>query len=156
MRIRRAVASDFPTAASISVAAFAKDELYQYRYPYAGQQQSSFREFFLRRLKLRNVLPGYIIWVAIANESQDLKDGVPDQALGSETGRTSEDPGETVIGYAVWCRHGQSAEARSWQTQSWVDCKTEPGAGIAQSLSSLTWQVLRARMHALEDAGHLC
>ncbi|KAI4262073.1 MAG: hypothetical protein L6R42_002742 [Xanthoria sp. 1 TBL-2021] len=123
MRIRRAVASDFPTAASISVAAFAQDELYQYRYPYAGQQQSSFRDFFLRRLKLRNVLPGYIIWVAVTKESQYLKDGAPDQALGSETGRTSEDPGETIIGYAVWCRHGRSAEAGSWQTQSWVDSK---------------------------------
>ncbi|CAL8585009.1 hypothetical protein XPA_010589 [Xanthoria parietina] len=121
MRIRRAVTSDFPKAASISVAAFAKDELYHYTNPYAGQQQSSFRGFMLRRLKLRNVLPGYITWVAVTTEIQDLQDGAPDQEVGSERGRRGEEPDETVIGYAVWNRHGKSAAARGWQTQSWAE-----------------------------------
>ncbi|CAO1602504.1 hypothetical protein XANCAGTX0491_006114 [Xanthoria calcicola] len=121
MRIRRAVTSDFHKAASISVAALAKDEIYQYRYPYAGEQQSSFRSFFLRRLKLRNVLPGYITWVAVTTEFQDLKDGAPDQEVGSETGGWGEEPDGAVIGYAVWNRHGQSAGAKGWQTQSWAE-----------------------------------
>ncbi len=156
MRIRRAVTSDFHKAASISVAALANDEIYQYRYPYAGEQQSSFRGFFLRRLKLRNVLPGYITWVAVTTEFQDLKDGAPDQEAGSETGGWGKEPEEAVIGYAVWNRHGKSAGARGWQTQSWAECKTDPCADIRQHLPSLTWQVVRARIHALEDAGHVC
>lgn len=156
MRIRRAVTSDFPKAASISVAAFAKDELYHYTNPYAGQQQSSFRGFMLRRLKLRNVLPGYITWVAVTTEIQDLQDGAPDQEVGSERGRRGEEPDETVIGYAVWNRHGKSAAARGWQTQSWAECKTDPWAEIRQCTPSLTWQIFRARIHAFEDAGHVC
>ncbi|KAI4232420.1 MAG: hypothetical protein LQ349_005029 [Xanthoria aureola] len=116
MRIRRAVTSDFHKAASISVAALAKDEIYQYRYPYAGEQQSSFRSFFLRRLKLRNVLPGYITWVAVTTEFQDLKDGAPDQEVGSETGGWGEEPDGAVIGYAVWNRHGQSAGAKGLES----------------------------------------
>ncbi|KAL8853029.1 MAG: hypothetical protein Q9221_002059 [Calogaya cf. arnoldii] len=76
MRIRRAVASDFATAASISVSALAKDELYRYTNPYAGQEPSSFRDFLLRRVKLRNVLPGYVIWVAVTDDSEGLRDGL--------------------------------------------------------------------------------
>ncbi|KAI4101048.1 MAG: hypothetical protein LQ339_005276 [Xanthoria mediterranea] len=97
MRIRRAVTSDFHKAASISVAAFAKDEIYQHRYPYSGEQQASFRGFFLRGLKLRNVLPGYITWVAVTTEIQDLKDGAPDQEV---------DP--------VYQRRGVGAKLISW------------------------------------------
>lgn len=156
MRIRRAVTSDFHKAASISVAALAKDEIYQYRYPYAGEQQSSFRSFFLRRLKLRNVLPGYITWVAVTTEFQDLKDGAPDQEVGSETGGWGEEPDGAVIGYAVWNRHGQSAGAKGWQTQSWAECMTDPWAEIRLCTPSLTWQIFRARIRALEDAGHVC
>ncbi|KAL8647908.1 MAG: hypothetical protein Q9226_006233 [Calogaya cf. arnoldii] len=141
MRIRRAVASDLATAASISVSALSTDELYRYTNPYAGQEPSSFRDFLLRRLKLRNVLPGYIIWVAVTDDVEDLKEGAPNRELGSETGRRGKRPREQVIGYAVWYRHGKSAEAGRWQMQSWAECKIGTFAGIPLSTSSLTCYV---------------
>ncbi|KAL8725444.1 MAG: hypothetical protein Q9166_007338 [cf. Caloplaca sp. 2 TL-2023] len=122
MRIRRAIPSDFPTAASFSVAAFANDELYHFTNPYAAQNPSSFRDCFLRRLKVRNISPGYIIWVAVI---ADL-DALEDDTLGGEPThvemvRTSTITDEKVVGYAIWVRHGQSAQAKKWQTQSWSE-----------------------------------
>ncbi|KAL8691730.1 MAG: hypothetical protein Q9224_004108 [Gallowayella concinna] len=71
MHIRRAVNSDFPTTAAFSVAAFSKDYLYQCTHPYAVQNPTRFRNYFLRRQKLRNLLPGFITWVAIIDEEDD-------------------------------------------------------------------------------------
>ncbi|KAL8678737.1 MAG: hypothetical protein Q9186_004928 [Xanthomendoza sp. 1 TL-2023] len=71
MHIRRAVNSDCPTTAAFSVAAFSKDYLYQCTHPYAVQNPTRFRNYFLRRQKLRNLLPGFITWVAIIDEEDD-------------------------------------------------------------------------------------
>lgn len=118
MRIRRAEPSDFPTTATVSVDAFSNDELYQYTHPYAARYPSSFRNSFLRRYKLRNVLPGYIIWVAVMEEVDSL-----DKLAPVGRGQASKGPAETIVGYAIWRRYGESREAKRWQKQSWSECK---------------------------------
>ncbi|KAL8782189.1 MAG: hypothetical protein Q9213_005625 [Squamulea squamosa] len=133
MRIRRATASDFPTAAAFSVAAFANDELYQYTNPYMEQYPWDLRDFFLRRLKFRNASPGCIIWVAIETDRNDPEEDTlieAERAVDAlQAGRERE---EKVIGYAVWYRHGDSAKAKRWQTQTWPECKDKIDSGIVQ------------------------
>ncbi|KAL8726130.1 MAG: hypothetical protein Q9181_006167 [Wetmoreana brouardii] len=171
MRIRRATPLDSPTAATFSVPAFLTDELYQYTHPYAAENQISFRDFYLRRFKLRQVSPGYVVFVAIAESSDDREKYRPNEAadphdnMGSLQGECSTE--EEVVGYAMWYRHGDSEEAKRWQTQSWAEFllayRVALFAGLESmllcaqdshvSLFHLDRSVSPSRMRNLEAAG---
>ncbi|KAL8937639.1 MAG: hypothetical protein Q9216_004330 [Gyalolechia sp. 2 TL-2023] len=116
MYIRRATTLDFPTLASFSVDAFSNDELYQYSNPFATKFPEDLRGHFLRKLKQRNALPGYVVWVAV-NEAdvEPAANLVSTEEASSATGR------EEVLGYAVWYRYGRSDAAKRWQGQSWSE-----------------------------------
>lgn len=119
MYIRRAISSDFPTLATFSVPAFVDDELYQYTNPLATKYPADFRKHFLRRLKQRNVLSGFVTWVAVEDGSDEPRDTVKEEVVQQGSSHSCE--GE-IVGYAVWCRYGTSEVAKRWQEQSWVEC----------------------------------
>lgn len=114
MYIRRAVSSDFPTLASISVDGFIDDELFQYVNPYSRKYPDSFHGYFLRRLKQRFAQPGYVVWVAV---NDDGKEHAASENSKQEGGNHTGD--EKVVGYALWRRYGESEVAKGWRTQSW-------------------------------------
>ncbi|KAL8707719.1 MAG: hypothetical protein Q9220_007299 [cf. Caloplaca sp. 1 TL-2023] len=109
--------------ATFSAAAFADDELYGFTNPYLAEYPMSFRDYFLRKIRLRNVLPDHTFWVAVLDERDEMTQAAGDQSHGS--GSSSQDvvapDGEVVVGYADWSRYGDSDAAKQWQVQSWTD-----------------------------------
>ncbi|KAI4115348.1 MAG: hypothetical protein LQ338_007869 [Usnochroma carphineum] len=124
MRLRRATLRDFPTTATFSVPAFINDGLYRFTNPFAPQYPDDFRKHYLRRQKQRNVLPGFVFWVAVVDPSdgaeEDRKEQEAAQLDDSQTGQAGT---EKVVGYAIWRRYGCSETAKRWQAQKWAECR---------------------------------
>ncbi|KAI4157638.1 MAG: hypothetical protein LQ342_008122 [Letrouitia transgressa] len=87
--IRSARRTDTPATATLSVAAFAHDELYCYLNPHKTSYPDHFRNYFLRRYKLRLVDPAFHFLVA------ELEPG--DEGYVGEGG-----DGDNVVGFAIW------------------------------------------------------
>jgi hypothetical protein len=94
IEVRRMCLGDAHEAATIGEEAFRKDEVFTWLFPGYKQYPSEMRRWFLLRLKNRLVQQGIHVFVA-------------------------EEEGE-VLGYAVWRRVGQDAEAAKWQQDSLV------------------------------------
>ncbi|KAL9043786.1 MAG: hypothetical protein Q9214_003039, partial [Letrouitia sp. 1 TL-2023] len=89
--IRSARRTDTPSTATLSVAAFAHDELYCYLNPHKRRFPDHFRDYFLRRYKLRLADPTFHFLVA------ELEAG--DEGYVREGG-----DGDNVVAYAIWTR----------------------------------------------------
>ncbi|KAL9610091.1 MAG: hypothetical protein Q9167_005170 [Letrouitia subvulpina] len=100
--IRSARRSDTSSTATLSVAAFAHDELYCYLNPHKARYPDHFRDYFLRRHKLRLVDPTFHFLVA------ELEPG-DDGYVGD---------GDNVVGYAIWTRKSPNPDAVA-ATTSW-------------------------------------
>jgi len=106
MYIRPATPADFSATASISTAAFWNDELYEYTNPWREQYPDHFRDFFLRRHRLRYWSPGFVFQVVV-----------------TDAGDKGHTPGGTIVGYSIWQRKGTSEEAKRWRRCTWRACR---------------------------------
>ena len=123
MRIRRATSWDLSTTATFSVPAFIRDELYQFTNPFAARYPDDFRRYYLRKHRQRNVLAGYVFWVATL-DSASVPEEREVEHMGAQVhdARMKHDSDEKVVGYAIWRRYGKSEEAKRWQSQTWAEC----------------------------------
>ncbi|KAL8647044.1 MAG: hypothetical protein Q9210_005790 [Variospora velana] len=122
MRIRRATPGDLSITSTFSVPSFIHDELYQFTNPFAARYPEDFRQYYLRTHRQRNVLPGYVFWVATLDPA-DLPEerGVENMEAQVDDARMKHDHDEKVVGYATWRRYGESEEAKRWQLQTWAE-----------------------------------
>ncbi|KAI4176996.1 MAG: hypothetical protein LQ348_005904 [Seirophora lacunosa] len=124
MRIRRATPGDLSTTATFSVPAFIHDELYRFSYPFAARYPEDFRQYYLRKHKQRNAQAGYVFWVAILDPADEAEEHAPKQKAAQVDDAPLKSVGdEKVVGYAIWHRYGQSEQAKSWQSQTWAECR---------------------------------
>ena len=105
MHVRAATPTDFSATASISVACFWEDELFNFTNPYKAQYPEHFRALFLRRQHMRYWTPGFVFQVAVTDEGDE-----------------GHEEGGEIAGYAVWSRVGKSEEAMKWHKQSIQSC----------------------------------
>lgn len=134
--LRPATLLDHPTTATFSVPAFLNDELYQFTNPSASQYPQDFRQHYLRRHRLRSVLPAFVFWVAVEDASGDVdKHATGQDASQSDHSQWGHGSVEKVVGYAIWRRYGDSEQARRWQTQTWAECR---GPGLRAHTMSLS------------------
>ncbi|KAI9755470.1 MAG: hypothetical protein M4579_004261 [Chaenotheca gracillima] len=98
MRIRRGIADDLPTVASVGADAFREDILFALLNPGRHGYPNDFREGILRRSQMRFYTPGCHLVVAETDERD------------SDFTGTHE-----IMGYAWWEREGTSNAARAWQ-----------------------------------------
>lgn len=115
--IRSARRTDTPATATLSVAAFAHDELYCYLNPHKTSYPDHFRNYFLRRYKLRLVDPAFHFLVA------ELEPG--DEGYVGEGG-----DGDNVVGFAIWTCKSPSPSPDSVaasRRQTWAECTSSVG-----------------------------
>ena len=129
MLIRPARRSECSQTATLSVAAFRDDELYRYLDPYQDQYPAHYRDYFLRRHKLRFVTPEYHFFVATLEEGDE----------GYEAG----DEAEQVVGYSMWSRKGESDVAKRWnRKQTWAECEySQHSSSIICSLLTISYEI---------------
>lgn len=101
MHIRLIHPQDFSATASVAVSSFWGEETLSWVHRYKAEYPEDFRQFFLRKLKLRYWAIGCYIHVAVLNKGDKnyLYEG-------------------QVVGYAVWERQGESDMARKWRQPS--------------------------------------
>ncbi|KAL9012644.1 MAG: hypothetical protein Q9173_002599 [Seirophora scorigena] len=122
MHIRRATPRDFSTTATFSVPAFIHDELYRFTNPFAARYPEDFRQYYLRKHKQRNALPGYVFSVAILDPADQAEEHAPKQkAAQVDEAQQRNDGEDKIVGYAIWRRYGESEQAKSWQSQTWAE-----------------------------------
>ena len=100
MQIRPATAQDIPMVATLSVAAFMDDELYEAMCPHRARYPSHFRAAFLNRFQGRFWSSNFVFLIAETDKSNKDWSGAPQ-----------------IVGYAVWCRRGKSEIARRWRNE---------------------------------------
>ncbi|MDI1484888.1 MAG: hypothetical protein OHK93_000022 [Ramalina farinacea] len=110
MHTRPATPADIPTIATISAAAFQNDELYNFTNPYFRTHQRNFRDYFLRRARIRFWTPGFVFYVA----ETDPWDSPPPPRPPPSSPNPDNDGDETIIrgaeggevvGYALYHPH---------------------------------------------------
>lgn len=109
MHTRPAQPTDIPTIATISARAFQSDELYNFTFPYFREHQRDFRDYFLRRTRLRYWTPGYVFYVAETDAGDHPVNSPtnPDDAKRGGGGGGEEVEGggeraEEVVGFALY------------------------------------------------------
>ena len=104
MHIRLATAHDVPATASLSVSAFANDELFEWMSPHRAAYPTHFRAQFLLRYQTRFWSSDYVFYVAETDEGDKDWSGAAE-----------------VVGYAIWSRRGNSETAKRWRQsqESW-------------------------------------
>ena len=95
MHIRLATAHDVPATASLSVSAFANDELFEWMCPHRTVYPTHFRAHFLLRYQARFWSSDFVFYVAETDKCDDDWSGAAE-----------------VVGYAIWSRRGNSEVAK--------------------------------------------
>ena len=129
IHVRPAQLSDFPQTADIALAGFSQDELFDFTNPYKDKYPQDFRDWHFRQHRLRYWLPGFVVQVAVL-EDTDTEDheaqtvgGVGEKESGSSGNRDGERAGEKVVGFAIWYRFGESEVVKKrWRWKGWRAC----------------------------------
>ena len=102
MHIRPLEPADLPRTADILAVAMLDDELFEYLCPARKEHYSDFRNFFLRRQKLRLSTPGWVLRVAVTDAGDWC----------------AEDEGGRIVGYAAWERMGDDPDSLKWKSHN--------------------------------------
>jgi hypothetical protein len=78
------------------------DELFEYLCPRRKEYYSHFRDFFLRRQKMRLSTPGWVLRVAVTDAGD----------------WGTEHKGGEIVGYAAWERIGNDPAALKWKSEN--------------------------------------
>ena len=102
--------SDHPSCASIGARAFLDDELFTYLAPHRHEHPRDFRNYILRRLKMRYTEQGMHGFVCVS-------DNLDGRTRRDEASESSIPQKEVVMGYAFWNRIGTANDriAAKWQ-----------------------------------------
>ena len=98
MHIRLATAHDVSETATLSVSAFADDELLEWMNPQRAAYPAHYRAAFLLRYQERFWSPNFVFYVAETDEGDEDWSGAAE-----------------VVGYAIWSRRGNSEVAKRWR-----------------------------------------
>ena len=110
MHLRPMTRSDHPSCASIGARAFLDDELFTYLAPHRHEHPRDFRNYILRRLKMRYTEQGMHGFVCVS-------DNLDGRTRRDEASESSIPQKEVVMGYAFWNRIGTANDriAAKWQ-----------------------------------------
>lgn len=81
-----------------------------------NKQWKTYIKSLQKTFELELLLPGSVCWVIYADHRQQQQQhNTQDENTDNEINAQAEE--ETVVGFAIWNRHGTSALARKWRAQ---------------------------------------
>ena len=127
MHVRAATRDDLPQMASISAAAFAEDELFQFLNPRLSQWPEHFVNSFLQRLRMRFVEKGIQGIVCVSDEKDTFLEHT------QNCGQFEEE----VLGFAWWARDPPCGSSALPAPAEWANKNNNIFAALERTLLSI-------------------